>query len=361
MSYAPNTTLSEENLLHNLHVIRSVTRKSRVMVMLKANAYGHGIKTIATCLEQHVDCFGVARLDEAMLLRSVGIRTPMVVMQGVYTNDDFVIAAQHGLDLVIHEHTQLHCLQTNIPNKVNIWLKFDTGMGRSGFLPSEVGSIYNMLTKAKNVDKIRLMSHLACANDINHHLNNEQISVFHNTVKDLPVEKSLLNSAGIFNFGNICYDVVRPGIAIYGISPLDGVSAITLDLKPVMTLKAQVMSVRCLSAGSSIGYGRTFVCENDMIIATVAAGYGDGYPRSAMSGTPVLMQGMRCPIVGRVSMDMLTVDVTRCHGVGVGDTATLWGEKLPLEEVALYTHNVPYDILTAIQQRVQYHLKLHKF
>lgn len=350
----PFAVLSTENLQHNIRIIMEKAPNSKIMVMLKANAYGHGIRSTAMRIDHLVDFIGVARIDEALALRKVGIKSPICIMQGVYNQEDVIIAACNNFELIIHDVEQLNILDVEVPRVVNVWLKVDTGIGRLGFRIDEIKNFYSKLRSLKSIGIITLTSHFACADDINHPLNHLQIKRFHELAIAFPGPKSLANSAGIFNFPESHYDVVRPGIAVYGISPLKDKIGSDIGLKPVMSLIAKVMSVREIPPGSTIGYGARSRTQENIRLATIAIGYGDGYPRSASDGTKVLIKDKLCEIIGRVSMDMITVDVTKVENVKCGDLVTLWGEKLPLEVVASSTLNIPYDILTSVQLRVKF-------
>lgn len=353
--YTPFAILSTENLRHNIRIITSIARKSKVMVMLKANAYGHGIRSTALRIHEMIDYIGVARIDEALVLRKVGVKTTICIMQGVYDAESVIIAACNNFELMVHHESQIHCLNVEMQNKVNVWLKVNTGIGRIGFMPSEVMSVYSKLTELKSVGVITLISHLACADEKDHSLNTLQMTEFKQLAQHFPGPKSLANSAAIFNFPESHYDVVRPGLSVYGVSPFANTCGEDLNLKPVMTLVAKVMSVRNLPGGSTIGYGGRFVTNRDMKVATIAIGYGDGYPRTAIDGTPVLVNGKECEMIGRISMDMMTIDVSACENVKCGDLVTLWGKNLPIEKISRFTKNVAYDILTSVQLRVKFH------
>jgi alanine racemase len=352
--YLPFAVLSSENLRHNIRVIRERAPKSQMMVMLKANAYGHGIRSTATRIDNLVDFMGVARFDEGLILRKIGIKTPICIMQGVYTQEHVIIAACNNFDLIVHDKTQIDCLDTDVPRKINIWLKVDTGIGRLGFSTHEVLSVYQKLRSLNSVGTITLTSHFACADDIDHPLNARQMHVFHQLGIDFPGPKSLANSAGIFNFPNSHYDVVRPGMAVYGISPIKDMVGSELGLKPVMNLMTQVMSVREVAAGTTIGYGARSQAIKPIILATIAIGYGDGYPRSVPDGTKILIKNKICELIGRISMDMTTINLMHNTQVKCGDIATLWGENLPLEYIAKSINGSSYDIITNVQLRVKF-------
>jgi alanine racemase len=356
--YVPSAILSTSNLLHNLKEIKNIAKKSKVMVMLKANAYGHGIRSTAMRLDPLVDYIGVARFDEAVALRKVGVKAPICIMQGVFTKDEVIAASCSNFELLVYDFAQLDCLDITTLKKVNIWLKIDTGIGRVGFKPEQAQSVFQTLKSYPSVGVVTLASHFACADDKNHPKNQEQMQIFKKIAKDFPGPKSLANSAAIFNFPESHYDIVRPGISLYGASPFQNISAVNLNLKPVMTLISHVMSVRTMPKGSTFGYGARFQSASEISVATVGIGYGDGYPRSISDGAPVMVNNTICPIVGRISMDMMTIDITNCKSVKCGDIVTLLGQCLPLEDIIQYTANSVYDILTSIQLRVKFYWEL---
>lgn len=357
MSRATIAILSTENLLHNLSIIKQQSPQSRVIAMVKANAYGHGIRSVALRLEKQADALGVASIDEALSLRRIGIKAPIVLMEGIFEPDELLIASCERFQVVFHEKSQLEWLeQTSLPLPLQAWLKIDTGMGRLGFNLEEATKAYEILSSSpKIVQPIGVMSHFACSDDQNHPLNQHQIQAFNTFVKNHHGPKSMHNSAGLFQFPDEKYDFVRPGIALYGASPFKDRSAADLGLKPVMTLQTRLISVRTALKGSSIGYSARFTCPEDMPIGVISVGYGDGYPRTAQDGTPVLVNNVRCQIVGRISMDMATIDLRPNPEAKIGDPVVLWGEGLPIEEVAAFTHHIPYDLLTAVQTRVKFH------
>jgi alanine racemase len=361
MSRAALAILSTENLLHNLDVIKNHAQDSQVIAMIKANGYGHGLRSTALRLEKYVYSFGVASIDEAIALRKVNIKIPITLMEGVFEPNELLIAACENFHVVFHDATQLEWLKTSsLPCQLTAWLKVDTGMGRLGFTPRYADNAYMQLASNPQIKQpIGIMSHFACADEIAHPLNQQQINNFTQFIQHKAGLKSFCNSAAIFSFKDHHYDIVRPGLALYGVSPIPNISAADLGLKPVMTLQTRLMAVRDIQKDSSLGYGARFRCPNDMRVGVIAMGYGDGYPRTARDGTPILVNGMRCPLVGRVSMDMITVDVTNCPEAKVDDPVVLWGNGLPIEEVSQYTDQCPYDMLTAVQSRVRFHWTLN--
>ena len=356
MGRAALATLSTQNLLHNLAVIKQQAPRAKIIAMIKANAYGHGLRSTGLRLEPHVASLGVASIDEAQALRKVGIKIPITLMEGVFEPQELTIAAQENFHVVFHDGVQLQWIEEiDLSSPIFAWLKIDTGMGRLGFSPEAATLAYEKLSRNKNIQQpVGIMSHFACADEKAHSLNQYQIDQFRSFIADKPGAKSLSNSAGIFFFDEVQYDFVRPGLALYGVSPLQNKTAGELGLKPVMTLKTQLMAVRKAAKNSSIGYGARYICPEDMPIGVIALGYGDGYPRSIKDGAPVLINGIRCPIIGRVSMDMITIDLRPHPQAKVHDQVILWGEGLPIEDVAQYTNQCVYDMLTAVQARVKF-------
>lgn len=357
MARVATAILSTENLIHNLDVIKNKVKNRSVIAMIKANAYGHGLRSVAMRLDGKVASFGVASVDEALALRKVNIKAPITLMSGAFEPEDLLISSCQNFHCIFHEHKQIDWLNhIKLPKPLNIWLKIDSGMGRLGFSMEEAEKIYEVLSKNKQiVQPIGIMSHFACADEVDHPLNQIQINNFKKFVKDLPGPKSLVNSAGIFNYQDSLYDVVRPGISLYGISPLSNKSAADLNLKPVMTLQTKLVTMSNFKKGDFVGYGGRFICPENMPIGVVAMGYGDGYPRSAQDGTPVLVNNKLCHIAGRVSMDMAMIDLRNCPDAIVGDPVILWGDRLSIENITPFTHNIAYDIICGVQQRVKFY------
>ncbi|MBS1986875.1 alanine racemase [Candidatus Dependentiae bacterium] len=356
MSRATLAILSTENLLHNLSIIKKQAPGANIIAMVKANAYGHGLRSVSLRLDKQVDSLGVASINEALALRKAGVKGPITLMEGVFSPDELLIASCEKFHVVFHEWTQIKWLQSaTLPIPLAAWLKIDTGMGRLGFLPEDVVDAYEQVQAHRSIAKpLGIMSHLACADETAHPLNKQQITLFAMLANSFSGPTSLCNSAALFTLPEYHYTTVRPGISLYGISPLPNLSAAQLGLKPVMTLQTRLMAVRVARKGSSIGYGAQFVCPEDMLVGVIAMGYGDGYPRSARNGTPLLVNGIRCHTIGRISMDMMTIDLRNCPDAQVADPVILWGDGLPLEEVVRFTSSIPYDMLTAIQTRVTF-------
>jgi len=357
MARAACALLSMHHLIHNVSVLKNHASRAQCMAMVKANAYGHGLRSVALRLEPYVDSFGVASIDEALALRRVGIKLPITLMEGVFEPSELIIAAQENFHVVFHHECQISWLdQGGIQEPITAWLKIDTGLGRLGFTERESWVSYERLSQHKNIRQhCGIMSHLACADQPDHPLNNLQMKRFEHFIQELPGPKSLCNSAGLFLFPEAHYDIVRPGIALYGVSPFRDRTAAELGLKSVMSIHTQLISVKQVPQGTSIGYGAHYICSEDMPVGVVALGYGDVLLRTAREGMPVLINGVRCHVIGRVSMDMMTVDLRACPYARVGDPVTLWGEGLSLEEVTASTSHSVYDMLTGVQPRVKFH------
>ena len=364
-------------LAHNYQTIKSYAPNSNVLAVLKANAYGHGLELIAKALPQ-ADAFGVARIGEAILLREAGITQPIVLLEGFFSIDELQLLVEHNLDTVIHNAFQLTALtQSSLSKPLKVWLKIDTGMHRLGINPDEFTQYFDALNSNHNVKKsIVLMSHLGCADDKSNTITTFQTELFKSITSSCSMERSLANSAGICAWPNTHFDWVRPGLMLYGISPMLPEPTITpvlanrlcanrvQNIQPVMTLKSSLIAIREIGSGESVGYGGSWTSTKPTTIGVVAIGYGDGYPRHAENGTPVYVNGRIVPIIGRVSMDMITVDLGEqaCNEPTsentnkvvdkIGDEVILWGAELPVERVARHATTIPYELLCNISRRV---------
>ena len=340
-------------LQHNFEQIKKIVPTAYVMAMIKANAYGHSLLPVAQALSQ-ADGFGVATIDEAIALRQADIRQPLVVMSGFVDEAELRCMVDNQLTAVIHHSNQIQILQrTTLSSPFSVWLKIDTGMKRLGFLPEEASTAYQALLDHPQVRKpLVFMTHLACSDQHNHPHTTKQIAQFHQTVASWPGLRSLACSAAILDRPQTHADWVRPGILLYGISPFSDKTGLMFGLKPVMTLTARLISVKEARKGESIGYGDTWICPKDTKIGVVSIGYGDGYPRHAKSGTPVLINAERCALIGRVSMDLITVDLENQPHAKLGDTVVLWGQGLPVEEIAACAGTIGYELVCKITARV---------
>jgi alanine racemase len=345
-------------LRHNLTTIRERARRARVMAVVKANAYGHGLVPTALALPE-ADAFAVARLEEGLALRAAGITQPIVLLEGVFTAEQLLQAARHGFDLVVHDALQVELLEEMTgSHRFVLWIKIDTGMNRLGFPPRAFAGALERVRRLKPPPlEIRLLTHLACADEPDNRMTNEQLTRFRETTRGHDYAVSIANSAGIFGNAQLNGDWVRPGLALYGASPLATSSAAQLGLEPVMSLESSVIALRSVTQGETVGYGAAWTAPRDTLIAIIAAGYGDGLPRGLPGGTPVLIGGVRAPIVGRVSMDMIAVDVAGVPDVQVGTAALLWGPGLAVEEIARHAGTIPYELLCSVSQRVPLELR----
>jgi alanine racemase len=343
-------------LQHNCREIKKYTPTSQLIAVLKANAYGHGAMMVGKALENLVDMVAVSCLEEAVELRSAQVELPIILLEGCFSSDELIAASQQNFHVVVHCDEQLESLeQTSVPQALHVWLKVDTGMHRLGIEPSKVGEFQSRLIACDSVaDNVRLMSHFASADVSDNPLNDKQLVRFNESRQNVSVytQCSMANSAAILSFPEAHFDWVRPGILLFGVSPFKG-KYHEGNLKPVMTLASRVISVSTIEAGETVGYGNRWLASRQSKIATVAIGYGDGYPRSAKDGTPVMVNDTRVPLVGAVSMDMLTVDVTDIDPVAVGDEVELWGKSLSVNEVASYADTIGYELLTRMPARVE--------
>ncbi|GAA4882289.1 alanine racemase [Ferrimonas pelagia] len=354
MRFSPVAEIRRSALQHNVRRLRAIAPNSKLLAVVKANAYGHGLVALTRWLD-NVDGFGLARIEEALALRESGNRARLVLMEGVFAEADLEQAARHQLDVVIHDAEQVRLLErARLSQPVVIWLKIDSGMHRLGVRAEDFPDLYQRLSHCANViQPPHLMTHFSVADEPGNPETQRQIELFHRLVQGLPGDKALCNSAGTLTQPEAHSDWIRPGLALYGANPMMGGRAEHFDLQPVMTMRSKVLAVRKVKAGEPVGYGQTWRAKQDTHIAVVAMGYGDGYPRHAVSGTPVLINGQRYPMVGRVSMDMLTVEVGSAP-IQVGDDAVLWGEGLPVEEIADRAETIPYELLCGTTARVQY-------
>jgi len=332
-----------EALRHNLGRVREHAPASRVMAVIKANAYGHGVLTAASFLDG-ADAFAVAMPAEGVALRRAGVTKPLVVLQGFANSDELGLCAEHDLQPVVHQPWQADMLYTASRYALDVWLKIDTGMHRLGVAPDVAARVYDRLDSSAVVRTIRFMSHFANADDSGHSLNNKQIETLRNVTSDYSAERSMANSAAIIGLADSHMEWVRPGIMLYGTSPLLNRTARQLDLKPAMQFESSLAAVQQIRKGERIGYGSTWQCPEDMPVGVVAAGYADGYPRHAPSGTPVWINGQLCPTVGRVSMDSVCVDL-RGVDAAHGDRAVLWGRELSVDAVAGHAGTISYELL----------------
>ncbi|ATF10367.1 alanine racemase [Candidatus Enterovibrio altilux] len=342
------------NLVHNLGIVRTKTANSRVWATIKANGYGHGLLTVANTLAFHADGFGVARLEEALAIRADSIETPILLLEGFYAAKDLSLLVKHQLQTAVHCIEQLEALeQAILVRPLRVWLKIDSGMHRIGVRPENVNMFIKRLNACPNVAKpLHFMSHFSCADELENSVTQKQMIVFFDAIAGQKGYRSLAASSGCFFWPKSHLDWVRPGICLYGISSVSSITSKILGLKPVMTMTSSLIAIKKIKKRESVGYGGRWIAENDTSIGVVAIGYGDGYPYVAPDGTPVIINGRRVPLVGRISMDMLTIDLGSYSQDCVGDEVILWGENLPVEEVAAHIGTIGYELVTSITSRV---------
>ncbi|MDP3295123.1 MAG: alanine racemase [Nevskia sp.] len=342
---------------HNLQRVRAFAPQSKVMAAIKADAYGHGAVPVARALaDAGVDAFAVACLEEAVSLRDAGIATRIALLEGVLSAEEAEEAARLDLEIVIHDRWQLELLASLPPTTVlSVWFKLDSGMHRLGFPLAEAPALQAELLTRPNWHLQGWITHLACADDRDSAMTAAQIAAFEAAMADIPGPRSIANSAGLIAWPQARVDWVRPGLMLYGASPMPGTVGSDLGLKPAMTVTSRLIAVHPVPAGDTVGYGATFTCPEAMRVGVVAVGYADGVHRILPAGAPVLIHEQRVPIIGRVSMDMITVDLRSLPQAAVGDAVTLWGPGLPAEEVATWAGTLSYELFCGLTNRVHYH------
>jgi alanine racemase len=340
-------------LEHNLSMVRRHAPRARVMAVIKADAYGHGLLRAASALKS-ADGFALLELNAAIRLRDAGYRQPILLVEGFFSVEELALIEEYQLSAVIHHSEQLSMLPALKRRRgLDVFLKLNTGMNRLGFMPEEFSAALELLKGNPAVGQITLMTHFARADEpAGKESVSSQFQLF-NTVsagRNLPC--SLANSAAILRYPETHADWVRPGIMLYGASPFSDKTAADLGLRPVMTVSSKVIAVQNIKVGDVVGYGHAFRADRAMQVGIVAGGYADGYPRHAPTGTPLLVSGRRSRILGRVSMDMLHVDLSGIEGAGVGSPVILWGEGMPVDEVAQSASTISYELLCALAPRM---------
>jgi len=350
MSRPIRASFDPSALKHNLGVARQLAGSARTLAVIKANAYGHGLLRAARALAA-ADGFALLELDDAIRLRDAGYRQPIVLLEGFFAEAELAPILQNGLSVVLHNAEQLEMLKNlRGDRKLDVFVKFNTGMNRLGFPAESAASILQQLDAMACIGERVLATHFSDAEGVSGI--ELQMTSFERHIARPGFKCSLANSAALLRFPEARGDWVRPGIMLYGASPLEERTAQRLGLRPAMTLTSRIIAVQQLKKGDTVGYGSLFMADRNMRIGVVACGYADGYPRHAWNGTPVLVDGVRVPMAGRVSMDMLSVDLTDVPQAGVGTPVTLWGAGLPVEEVAAAAGTVSYELLCALARRV---------
>ena len=337
-------------LRHNYQLARELSG-ARALAVIKADAYGHGAVRCAQALEAEADGFAVACIEEALELRAAGIKAPVLLLEGFFEADELALIVEHDFWFVVHSLWQLEAIeQARVAKPLTVWLKLDSGMHRVGLHPKDYAVAYQRLQASGKVAKIVLMSHFARADELECPRSAEQVAVFEAARQGLGAEVSLRNSPAVLGWPSVPSDWVRPGIMLYGATPFEEANAQAARLQPVMTLESKVICVRELPAGEPVGYGARFVTQRPSRIGVVALGYADGYPRHAPTGTPVLVAGQRSQLLGRVSMDMLCVDLTDVPQAGLGSTVELWGKNILASDVAQAAQSIPYQIFCNLRR-----------
>lgn len=354
MSRNTFATIVPEALRHNLACVRRIGDGARIMAVVKADAYGHGLKRCLPALVD-ADMLAVATMDEARAIRALEPRIPVLLLEGVMAPVELEAAARLNLEMVVHHETQLDWIESSgrAPGP-RIWLKLDSGMHRLGFPLQRAREVHDRLQALDGVEEVVLMTHFACADQPEHPLNRRQIEAFDAAVEGLPGQQCLANSAALLNLPETRRDWVRAGLLLYGVSPVAGRDGPALGLEPAMTFETRLIAVNDVPAGDTVGYGARFKAAYDMRVGVAAIGYGDGYPRNMPNGAPVLVNGREQRLAGRVSMDLTTIDLNGQPGARVGDPVVLWGQGLPVERVADAVGTIPYELLCRVTRRVTY-------
>lgn len=342
---------------HNYQLAKSQAKMAKAVAIIKADAYGHGAVQVAKNLSGIADAFGVAAIEEALELREAGIKEPILLLEGFFETEELKLIIQHRLWSAIHSLEQIDRLEAFLDSHpaegLCLWLKVDSGMHRLGVNPADFNQAWSRLKARREVAELVVMSHFACADEPERPDTYKQIETMSRCLEGIDAKVSLSNSAGVMHWPQAHHDWLRPGIMLYGASPFADGHALEASQQPAMTLTTQVIAIRDVPAGDAVGYGASFVCDVPMRIGTLAVGYADGYSRHAPAGTPVVVNGQRTRIVGRVSMDMITIDLTNRADVQVGDLVELWGEQLSINEVAKYCSTIPYTLLSGLTRRVK--------
>lgn len=350
MSRGTRVTVHPNHLRHNLALVQRFAPLCSIWAVVKANAYGHGLVAVARIFAPLSSGLAVATLDEGLILRAEGLTDPILLMEGVVDAGQTQQALDAGLELVIHHQDQISWLaQAQVLAPIRIWLKIDTGMHRLGVTPDAAVDLLAELEALPQVASVAVMTHYACADDPSNGMTKEQYQCIAPWLKDR--ESSLANSAAVLFWPNYQGAWARPGIMLYGASPSSQQSAASLGLRPTMTLEAPIIALRDLKPGDAVGYGATFRVSSPMRLATLAMGYADGYPRHAPNGTPAAIHGQRIRVVGRISMDLMTVDVTEVATVQLQDLVELWGTTVSVDEVAQASGTIGYELLARLSIR----------
>lgn len=356
MSARVTATVELAAIRHNLARLRAYAPQSRIMAAVKADAYGHGAIPVARTLESAgVDALAVACMEEAQQLREAHVLAPIALLEGIISAEEAAVAAYERLQVVVHDFWQIELLES-MPQSASLqlWFKLDSGMHRLGFPLEAVPRLVQVLRRNRGWSFCGWMTHLACADEADNPMTPRQIAAFDAALHEVQGARSIANSAGVLAWPQARREWVRPGLALYGASPLPGKTGADLGLRPALTLRSRLIARREYEAGSTIGYGASYRCPERMPVGVVAVGYADGLHRCLPSGTPVLIGGRPAQLAGRVSMDMITVDLRSTPQAKVGDEVVLWGTGLPAEVVAGYANTLAYELFCGLTNRVHF-------
>lgn len=352
MGRPAKATINLDAIKKNYRLSKSLRKNSKSVAVIKANAYGHGSVEVANTLNDDADAFGVSCIEEAIELIDAGINTPILLLEGFFDQDELDYISKNNIWTVIHNSEQIEALKrANLSHPCKVWLKADIGMNRLGFPLKNLEQAHCTLTTLKNVSDIVLIGHFSSADNLDSRMTLDQLKKFITHTENINSPLSLANSAGILAWPNSELDWIRPGLMLYGASPFEKEMP-GIQLTPVMTLTSEIIAIRNLNPGERVGYGGIWSASSPCRIGVVALGYGDGYPRGAVSGTPVFIQGRRSSIVGRVSMDMVMVDLSNHQNTYIGSEVEFWGEHISINEVSSCCNTVPYTLLTGLMPRV---------
>ena len=354
MARATTASIHIDALRHNLAQIRAAAPQSKVMAVVKADGYGHGLERVAHALVG-ADAFGVAALSDAQRLRAAGLSQKIVLLSGFDEASDLEQLRQLSVDTVVHHESQLELLRQDSGAPISVWLKMDSGMHRLGFPPDCYQRVYSQLQAMPNVaDDIVLMSHFASSDELDNPQTPSQISCFDQYRNGVPGACSLANSSAVLSWPSARRQWLRAGGALYGLTVAAGKTGADFGLRAAMTLSTRLISIQRVKAGERVGYAGLYQCPEDMPVGVAAIGYGDGYPRNIKPGTPALLNGQRVTVIGRVSMDLMTLDLRSQPDAQVGDPVVLWGEGLPIEEIADAANTISYELTCSITRRVRF-------
>lgn len=353
MSRPTRAFIDQSALAHNLTIVRQYAPHSRIMAVIKADAYGHGLLNTANALKD-ADGFALLELDAAISLREAGYQQPILLLEGFFSIEELALFEQYQLSAVIHHSEQVSMLLDSKHHELNLFLKINTGMNRLGVAPEQLSKTINKLKENQYLNNITLMTHFACADDPSQKDSvTQQLQCLEAVTDRYSHPHSLANSAAIIRYPKTHADWVRPGIMLYGASPFSDQTALDLNLQPAMTLSSKIIAIQNLKMGDKVGYHGLFQADRPMRIGIVACGYADGYPRHAPTDTPVMVNNQRSRLLGRVSMDMLAVDLTEITNAKLDSPVILWGKEIPVDEVAQRAGTISYELLCALAPRVE--------